>query len=455
MSVTEHSSIYGAPRCTESRFVALLDSYGSFDSDALWGPFPRVERPDVARRIYRLFADAGLDPLFQLGITVEEHTAGTNRNSVLWRGMTHSWGNARTRRDPSVISETYFDPIRNSNYQRYHDVLHSVRDIIYRLKEPTYAYAGKTSIRDVISTFAPEGNPQRYIDVTVQRMNTWIAQGGGMTAQIPGFEWFPANDTHHTKGRTAKITGGAQHYSAGTNSLAWLTSTSGKDDPKARVSATFLVRKDATLERRGWQLVRIEDTPWTTSFANPYTVSIEYEHLATQSISDMDYEVLARTWYDVYLYLLERPHLGALNAIRGHKEWVNNPSLTCPDGINVGRIVERFNQLKAAGPPAAINNRLVMPPLDPMPIEGKLWPYVFHEFYRKHGGVPVFGLVKTGVFMERDDPAKPPSPENPDKLVAYAERARFEYAPHVPGMVQMGLVGNEVLHARYPQGVPA
>jgi hypothetical protein len=184
MSVTEHSSIYGAPRCTESRFVALLDSYGSFDSDALWGPFPRAERPDVARRVYRLFVDAGLDPLVQLGITVEEHTAGTNKNSVLWRGMTHSWGNARTRRDPSVISETYFDPIRQSNYQRYHDVLHSVRDIIYRLKEPTYAYAGKQSIRDVISTFAPEGNPQRYIDVTVQRMNTWIAQGGTPDAPL-------------------------------------------------------------------------------------------------------------------------------------------------------------------------------------------------------------------------------------------------------------------------------
>ncbi|HEX7123226.1 MAG TPA: N-acetylmuramoyl-L-alanine amidase [Gemmatimonadaceae bacterium] len=177
-----------------------------------------------------------------------------------------------------------------------------------------------------------------------------------MSAQIPGFIWYPANDTHYTKGRSQRIRGGAQHYTAGTNSLLWLTSTSGQNDPNARVSAHFLVKHDPTMEDRGWQLVRIEDTAWTTAFANPYTVSIEYEHLPGHhaGIPDMAYEVLAQTWIDIADYV-RRHNLGEIplnrSGIKGHKEWVGNPSLICPDGIDMDRIVATIQRrLNAAAP---------------------------------------------------------------------------------------------------------
>lgn len=186
-------------------------------------------------------------------------------------------------------------------------------------------------------------------------LDTPVDGGNNVTAQIPGFVWHPAKPTHYDVGRTAKIRGGAQHYSDGTNSLAWLTETSGMNppDPKKRVSATFLVKHNPTLEDRGWQLVRIEDTAWTTAFANPYTVSIEYEHDGDQPIPDSAYTVLAQTWLDVRAYLQKNPHLGSIDisrdSIRGHKEWVNNPTLTCPDGVDVDRIVQRMHELDKGG----------------------------------------------------------------------------------------------------------
>lgn len=171
-----------------------------------------------------------------------------------------------------------------------------------------------------------------------------------MAAQIPGFKWYPAQPTHYTKGRTVRIRGGAQHYSGGTNSLPWLTSTSGQDDPSRRVSATFLVKRNATMADRGWQLVRIEDTPWTTAYANPYTVSIEYEHLASQDIPDGDYEVLGQTWADIENYVLAQ-NLGTIDVVQGHKVWVDNPDLVCPDGIDVDRVVREWQARRGGGQP--------------------------------------------------------------------------------------------------------
>ena len=194
----------------------------------------------------------------------------------------------------------------------------------------------------------------RYAEKIVERVGLLERFARGwephMAAQIPGFRWYPAAPTHYTKGRSARIRGGAQHYTAGTDSLAYLTSTSGRSDPNARVSAHFLVRRNATLEFRGWQLVRIEDTAWTTAFANPYTVAIEYEHLAEQDIPQADYEVLGQTWADVTRYVAQH-NLGAIETVAGHKVWVNNPSLVCPDGIDVQRVVRRWQELMIDRPP--------------------------------------------------------------------------------------------------------
>lgn len=169
-----------------------------------------------------------------------------------------------------------------------------------------------------------------------------------MAAQIPGFAWVPADARHYTKGRTKRIQGGAQHYTAGTNSLVWLTTS-----PNSDVSATCLVKHDPTMEDRGWQLVRIEDTAHTTGATiNPITASIEYEQLEGQEIPDIAYEVLGATWADIERYVLAN-NLGDFSAgIKGHKTWVDD-NRVCPDGIDMARVVERWQHYRAAPAPPA------------------------------------------------------------------------------------------------------
>lgn len=190
-----------------------------------------------------------------------------------------------------------------------------------------------------------------YGQSIIQRANDDLLTigGGSMAAQIPGFTWQPADDRHHTKGRSKKISGFAVHYTGGTNSLAWLTTTSGYNADGSRstnhdpVSAHFLIKHSPTMEDRGWQLVRIEDTAWTTGGnVNPIAVSFEFEQMEGQPISDVAYQVMAQTILDVAQYVAEH-RLGEIKinreAIKGHKEWVGD-NRVCPDGVDVDRIVE-------------------------------------------------------------------------------------------------------------------
>lgn len=235
-----------------------------------------------------------------------------------------------------------------------------------------------------------------------------------MTAQIPGFKWEPAAFSHFHGGRTQRIRGGAQHYTDGTNSLAWLTRTSNPP-----VSANFLIRNKPTLENRGWQLVKIEDTAWTTAFANAYTVSIEYEHKAHQAIPTIAYTVMAQTWIDIAAYV-KAHNLGDIpltrSGIRGHKEWVNNPALICPDGIEVDKVVAEINRLLQ-----------VEPPKDALYLPGN--PF---------GNVPVvLGFkslyLETGKAKYHDDPVAGGLslwgyPEGPEEATTYGSRQVFERA---------------------------
>jgi hypothetical protein len=256
-----------------------------------------------------------------------------------------------------------------------------------------------------------------------------FAQSGGggvpMTAQIPGFIWYPADADHYDVGRTEKIRGGAQHYTAGTNSLDWLTKTSGDTPNSEPVSATFLVKHNPTMEDRGWQLVKIEDTAWTTAFANPYTVSIEYEHRANQPIPDIAYEVLAQTWADITNYVKQH-NLGKLERLAGHKIWVNNPQLICPDGIDMSRIIPRWLELLYPEPPTS----------QYFDETGFTVGGGFLQFWKSQGGLTIFGYPITDEFIEQGH------------TVQYFERARFEHHPNTnPALwdVLLGRVGAELI----------
>ena len=285
---------------------------------------------------------------FCLAIFHHESQYATDPNAIVLKYDTKNPGNCRTvrwRPHPTVDTP-------RGEFVKYPDWPAGWSDLSFRLVDLLYVYAkeGRTTIRQIIERFAPATDnnvPESYINAVVADMNRWIGTSQ-MTAEIPGFAWQSADARHHTPGRTEAIRGGAQHYSAGVNSLDYLTV-----NPNSNVSATFLVRHNPTLTDRGWQLVKIEDTPHTTGeIVNPFTVSIEYEHTVDQTIPDIAYEVLAQTWADADAYV--RTHgLGQIDEIKGHKQWVGD-NRVCPDGIDVERIVRRFHELVAPAEPEAL-----------------------------------------------------------------------------------------------------
>jgi hypothetical protein len=317
--------------------------------DAFVGVLEGARSPALpeARESYRLLAKSDVSIAFLLAIFHHESQYG--HEGITPKYGTKNPGNCRSARLGGGVAI----PTEKGPFVRYNRWIDGWADLAFRLIDPAYVYVkeGRTTIREVITRFAPasDGNsPESYINAVVADMNRWVGVVPPMTAQIPGFKWTPADSDHYDKGRSQQIRGGAQHYTAGTNSLSWLTKTS-----RPEVSATFLVKHNPTLEDRGWQLVRIEDTAWTTAKANPYTVSIEYEHDGKQPIPDIAYEALAQTWVDIDRYV--RGHnLGAIEKVLGHKEWVGNPSLICPDGIDILRIQRRFQELKNPPKPETI-----------------------------------------------------------------------------------------------------
>jgi hypothetical protein len=254
-----------------------------------------------------------------------------------------------------------------------------------------------------------------------------------MSAQIPGFKWHPAARTHYSRGRARKITGFAIHYTAGTNSLDWLTHTSSPP-----VSSTFLIKNKPTLDDRGWQLVAIEDTPWTTGNANSFTVSSEYEHTGGP-VSDAAYEVMAQTVIDTAAYV-EANSRGAIplnrQGVKGHKEWVGGGTV-CPDGISVDRIVDEIKKRQKPEPPKPDVSRY-------FPETGHYIAHGFKSYWEAHDNPAQHGLPISEEF-DRDG-----------VTVQYFERARYEWQPDIannPQGVVLGRIGAESikeLREKYP-----
>lgn len=167
-TITPDSPFIAPPRISRDHFARVLTEAGS--------PWT-----DGAGAIYDLIAITGQDPAVWLAICAQEHSYGTNRNSVLWRNDTRSWTNARTVRDPSLTGWTIVrDAVRGSDYVRYADVLDSVRDGLYRITDPTWRYVreGRTTIAQVFAIWT-EGDSAGYTDAVVRRMNGWKTTSPG------------------------------------------------------------------------------------------------------------------------------------------------------------------------------------------------------------------------------------------------------------------------------------
>jgi hypothetical protein len=167
-TITPDSAFIAPARIRRATFERVLAEAGS----------PWAAR---AGAIYEAIVAAGQDPAVWLAICGEEHSFGTNRNSVLWRNDTRSWTNARTVRDPSITGWAIIrDNVRGSDYVRYADVLDSVRDGLYRIADPTYRYVreGRRSIRGVFAIWT-EGDGARYAASVVRRVNEWMRSEAG------------------------------------------------------------------------------------------------------------------------------------------------------------------------------------------------------------------------------------------------------------------------------------
>jgi hypothetical protein len=116
---------------------------------------------------------------------------------------------------------------------------------------------------------------------------------------------------------------------------------------------------------------------------------------------------------------------------------VNNPTLICPDGIDMARIQKRWKELIAPPPPVVSWQD---------PVTGHWVHEEFQSTYSKYGGVYIFGRPIEGAFMEQH--------EGVDRLVQYFERAVMRHFPENQGEweVQLDLLGTEEFNERYPAG---
>ena len=71
---------------------------------------------------------------------------------------------------------------------------------------------------------------------------------------------------------------------------------------------------------------------------------------AKKLFPDGAYAVLGQTWADIEAKVLAL-NLGTIDVVQGHKVWVDNPSLTCPDGIDVARVVREWQARRGQKPP--------------------------------------------------------------------------------------------------------
>jgi hypothetical protein len=374
----------------------------------------------VADTIYDMIVANEHDPAFWLGIALKEHTYGTNPSSVLARGDTNSWTNARTIRHPNVVGIVYFDPIRKSAYIKYETVFDSILDGMYRLDDPTFVYQKNNAhnILDVINLWAPAGDnnkPEGYAQTVADKITEWsekypvLIQENPMsfTPDIPGIPVIPADSRHYTKGRTVQWPDTLiQHHTDGYDSLNWLTVS-----PSSNVSSTYLLWNNGDIRA---QLVRHADTPHTTGYMNPRSISCEWERKWPNQ-QDVPYAKLGAFWAHVIKAekLRGNPHFQGTpkrEQMKQHKDFF---STTCAGNIDMNRVYdETIKALGAAMPTPTPPATKEDPNSKTFEYDGKTFHIVNQkfgkdqvnmlDFYEKQGGILMIGLPLEGMSQDKD-----------------------------------------------------
>ncbi len=142
---------------------------------------------DRASALYDLIAGEGDDPAVWLAIGLREHRLLTDPIAVALTMQTHSWTNARSVRLPGLDHDVITTEDlrragithRNGPYIRYRSVEDSLRDGIWRVRDPKYVYQLKfgpgITIGQVLSLWT-EDDAGPYTAFVVAKMNEWYEE---------------------------------------------------------------------------------------------------------------------------------------------------------------------------------------------------------------------------------------------------------------------------------------
>jgi hypothetical protein len=457
MTYTDATSVFladGEPQdISENYWVAVLERSGSFDVDALWAPFPRAERPQIARQLYQLVTEARQRASYWLAKPFEEHGAGTNQNSVLWRGLTRSWGNATSVRLTSLTGwSMYFDEFRGREYVVYRNVIDSMKDALFRITDPSFVYVqeGRTTVKQVGERFVGIGpNSPAYVAGLVRRMNEYRAEDTEtpMTADDPRFAWVPdVTEYGYPKGnqqRGQPIELGIVHITAGVDSLGHLI---GNNESSAHYLSDRSFRPRVQMVPEAW-------AAWTAGSRefNERGINWEFEIRAHTPISDEQLRNAADTMRPrlianniPFIYLGRNAPLGTRGII-GHADvpdpdgsgWGGSGNHFDPGEFwNWDRFIQLLNQQPDTGLPVMPKTRRD-PWRDSNPWGTEWWiPDVFVSEIQSHDWA-LTGYCISEAFMRGN------------QIVQYFERARLELSAN--GQITRGLVGHESLLAEFPE----
>lgn len=204
MPYTIQSPFRSSPRMSEDTFVGILKASGSLAAIPLWRGLADTydTTEDAARAVYRFIVSKGHDPASWLAICAREHRYGLDQNSVLWRNDTRSLTNARTVRDPLLKrrATVITDAVRRSGYVKYANVIDSVQDGIYRVDDPTYAYAGKTTLEEIFSVWTED--PEDYATFVAEWLNANADMEGEPPMAVPIIRRILPRNASNTPQRT-------------------------------------------------------------------------------------------------------------------------------------------------------------------------------------------------------------------------------------------------------------
>ena len=426
MVITADSPFHSAPRISRERFARVMQDVGS-----PWA--------GKAGALYDLIVGEGDDPAVWLAIGLREHRLLTDPIAVALRLMTHSWTNARSVRLPNLDYEVVStDDLRkagllsrNGPYIRYRSVEDSLRDGIWRVRDPNYEYyrrfGARPTIGQVLSVWT-ESDAANYTAFVVAKLNEWYEEAPVSDVELipclipagrnnrPGLPLVPRYITIHETANTAVGAHAEMH-------CRYIRGNEAASRP-----ASWHVTVD---DHSAYQHIPTNEVAWHAGDGSNGTGNRQSLAIELCVNADGDWERTMRNAASIvrrWMRDFEIP----LKRVVQHGHW--NKSTSCPARLRAGDWGRFVALLRAEPTPPKAPT---LPPTRRDPWGTQFWiPEPFIEEIKRHDWM-ITGYCKSEAFIEDG------------KIVQYFERARLEIQPD--GSVTRGLVGTEAMVARYPE----